>query len=92
MYPAVHRAYEEKVPLELSEEQFWRKYLESEYFVKHYDIDTNATLAKVEGVKLVMQDNIQAALDGCAQLDNIETQSDLLMNQGRPLLNLLDEL
>ena len=29
MYPAVHRAYEEKVPLELSEEQFWRKYLES---------------------------------------------------------------
>jgi transcription initiation factor TFIIH subunit 1 len=28
MYPAVHRAYEEKVPLELSEEQFWRKYLE----------------------------------------------------------------
>ena len=32
MYPAVHRAYEEKVPLELSEEQFWRRYLESEYF------------------------------------------------------------
>jgi len=32
MYPAVHRAYEAKVPLELSEEQFWRKYLESEYF------------------------------------------------------------
>jgi transcription initiation factor TFIIH subunit 1 len=32
MYPAVHAAYEEKVPLELSEEQFWRKYLESEYF------------------------------------------------------------
>ena len=32
MYPAVHKAYEEKVPLELSEEQFWRKYLESEYF------------------------------------------------------------
>lgn len=32
MYPAVYEAYEEKVPLELSEEQFWRKYLESEYF------------------------------------------------------------
>jgi len=32
MYPAVHAAYEQKVPLELSEEQFWRKYLESEYF------------------------------------------------------------
>ena len=32
MYPAVHAAYEEKVPLELSEELFWRKYLESEYF------------------------------------------------------------
>ena len=32
LYPAVHKAYETKVPLELSEEQFWRKYLESEYF------------------------------------------------------------
>ena len=32
MYPAVHDTYEEKVPLELCEEQFWRKYLESEYF------------------------------------------------------------
>mmetsp|Transcript_24503 Transcript_24503/g.50548 ORF Transcript_24503/g.50548 Transcript_24503/m.50548 type:complete len:1009 (-) Transcript_24503:944-3970(-) len=32
MYPAVHKAYDEKVPLELSDEQFWRKYLESEYF------------------------------------------------------------
>ena len=32
MYPAVHAAYEEKVPLELSEEQFWRRYLESEFF------------------------------------------------------------
>lgn len=32
MYPSVHDTYEEKVPLELSEEQFWRKYLESEYF------------------------------------------------------------
>lgn len=32
LYPAVHKAYEAMVPLELSEEQFWRKYLESEYF------------------------------------------------------------
>lgn len=32
LYPAVHKAYEEKVPLEHSDEQFWRKYLESEYF------------------------------------------------------------
>jgi transcription initiation factor TFIIH subunit 1 len=32
LYPAVHKAYEDKVPLELSDEQFWRKYLESEYF------------------------------------------------------------
>lgn len=32
LYPAVHKAYVEKVPLELSDEQFWRKYLESEYF------------------------------------------------------------
>lgn len=34
MYPAVHKAYVEKVPLELSEEQFWKKYLESEYFYR----------------------------------------------------------
>lgn len=32
LYPAVHKAYEEKVPLALSDEEFWRKYLESEYF------------------------------------------------------------
>lgn len=32
LYPAVHKAYEEKVPLEMSDEQFWRKYLESEFF------------------------------------------------------------
>ena len=32
LYPAVHKAYEEKVPLDMSEELFWRKYLESEYF------------------------------------------------------------
>ena len=32
LYPAVHKAYEEKVPLEHSDEQFWRKYLESEFF------------------------------------------------------------
>lgn len=31
LFPAVHRAYEEKFPLELSEENLWRKYLESEY-------------------------------------------------------------
>ena len=34
LYPAVHKAYVEKVPLELSEEQFWKKYLESEYFYR----------------------------------------------------------
>lgn len=44
LYPAVHQAYEEKVPLELSEEQFWRKYLESEYF--HRDRGRMGTLTK----------------------------------------------
>ena len=32
LYPAVHKAYEEKVPAELSDEEFWKKYLQSEYF------------------------------------------------------------
>jgi transcription initiation factor TFIIH subunit 1 len=44
LYPAVHRAYEEKVPLELSDEQFWRKYLESEYF--HRDRGRMGTAAR----------------------------------------------
>jgi len=50
MYPAVHDAYEEKVPLELSEEQFWRKYLESEYF--HRDRGRVGSSAKTVGVSL----------------------------------------
>lgn len=44
LYPAVHKAYEEKVPLELSDEQFWRKYLESEYF--HRDRGRLGTVAR----------------------------------------------
>ena len=32
LYPSVHKAYEEKVPSELSDEEFWKKYLHSEYF------------------------------------------------------------
>lgn len=44
LYPAVHKAYEEKVPLELSDEQFWRKYLESEYF--HRDRGRTGTTAR----------------------------------------------
>ena len=44
LYPAVHKAYEEKVPLELSDEQFWRKYLESEYF--HRDRGRRGTAAR----------------------------------------------
>jgi transcription initiation factor TFIIH subunit 1 len=47
LYPAVHRAYEEKVPLELSDEQFWRKYLESEYF--HRDRGRIGTAARNHG-------------------------------------------
>ena len=44
LYPAVHKAYEEKVPLELSDEQFWRKYLESEFF--HRDRGRLGTAAR----------------------------------------------
>ncbi|KAL7526771.1 hypothetical protein ACHAXR_005099 [Thalassiosira sp. AJA248-18] len=55
MYPAVHRAYEEKVPLELSEEQFWRKYLESEYF--HRDRGRiGAHIGKVNERELIEQE------------------------------------
>lgn len=44
LYPAVHKAYEEKVPLDLSDEQFWRKYLESEFF--HRDRGRLGTTAR----------------------------------------------
>ncbi|KAL7581028.1 hypothetical protein ACA910_005834 [Epithemia clementina (nom. ined.)] len=44
LYPAVHKAYEEKVPLSLSDEEFWRKYLESEYF--HRDRGRIGTAAR----------------------------------------------
>ena len=44
LYPAVHKAYEEKVPLSLSDEEFWRKYLESEYF--HRDRGRMGTAAR----------------------------------------------
>jgi transcription initiation factor TFIIH subunit 1 len=47
LYPAVHRAYEDKVPLELSDEQFWRKYLESEFF--HRDRGRIGMLAREHG-------------------------------------------
>jgi transcription initiation factor TFIIH subunit 1 len=47
LYPAVHKAYEEKVPLELSDEQFWRKYLESEFF--HRDRGRMGTTARNHG-------------------------------------------
>ena len=47
LYPAVHKAYEEKVPLELSDEQFWRKYLESEFF--HRDRGRLGTTARNHG-------------------------------------------
>jgi len=44
LYPAVHKAYEEKVPLELSDEEFWRRYLASEYF--HRDRGRVGTTAR----------------------------------------------
>ena len=47
LYPAVHKAYEERVPLELSDEQFWKKYLESEFF--HRDRGRLGTTARNHG-------------------------------------------
>lgn len=47
LYPAVHKAYEERVPLELSDEQFWKKYLESEFF--HRDRGRLGATAKNHG-------------------------------------------
>ncbi len=47
LYPAVHKAYEERVPLELSDDQFWKKYLESEFF--HRDRGRLGTTAKNHG-------------------------------------------
>eukprot|EP01042_Synura_sphagnicola_P002276 gene2276-2720_t len=34
MYPAVKRAYDDKVPVELSEQEFWTRYFQSEYFTR----------------------------------------------------------
>lgn len=47
LYPAVHKAYEERVPLELSDEQFWEEYLKSEFF--HRDRGRLGTTAKNHG-------------------------------------------
>uniref|UniRef100_A0A7S1FYW0 BSD domain-containing protein n=1 Tax=Corethron hystrix TaxID=216773 RepID=A0A7S1FYW0_9STRA len=43
MYPAVFRAYVDKVPLEMPEEAFWRRYLESEYFHRDRGVPGAAT-------------------------------------------------
>ena len=77
LYPAVHKAYEEKVPLELSDEQFWRKYLESEYF--HRDRgrvgaastnhnSSNADKKKNKNVKSVEEQEARAAAIGTDDL------------------------
>jgi transcription initiation factor TFIIH subunit 1 len=77
LYPAVHKAYEEKVPLELSDEQFWRKYLESEYF--HRDRgrigaastnhnSNNADKKKNKNVKSVEEQEARAAAIGTDDL------------------------
>ncbi|KAG5184427.1 hypothetical protein JKP88DRAFT_315163 [Tribonema minus] len=34
MYPAVERAYKAKVPVELSEKEFWVKYFQSQYYTR----------------------------------------------------------
>eukprot|EP01041_Mallomonas_annulata_P005813 gene5813-11720_t len=41
MYPAVRRAYDAKVPTELSETEFWTKYYQSEYFSRDKGVKTN---------------------------------------------------
>lgn len=71
MYPAVHRAYEEKVPLELSEEQFWRKYLESEYFHRDRGM-IGAHIGKVNERELKEQER----LFGKRRKDDDDTEKD----------------
>ena len=73
-YPAVHRAYEAMVPLELSEEQFWRKWLESEYFHRdrgrlgthftHWNATGNNPNASGGGVNSEKKDEKVVTLDG----------------------------
>jgi len=70
LYPAVHKAYEEKVPLELSEEQFWRKYLESEYFYSDRGRIGSATQNndKVETSSAYNQQESHAAIAGAEDI------------------------
>ena len=72
LYPAVHKAYEEKVPLELSEEQFWRKYLESEYFYRDRGhVAGNKPTSNRNGVgtsSVDHQDHSQAAVAGAEDI------------------------
>lgn len=60
LYPAVHKAYEDKVPLELSDEQFWRKYLESEYF--HRDRGRMGSASRTSDAKTERQEARAAAV------------------------------
>uniref|UniRef100_A0A7S4JKW9 BSD domain-containing protein n=1 Tax=Odontella aurita TaxID=265563 RepID=A0A7S4JKW9_9STRA len=69
LYPAVHRAYEEKVPLELSEEQFWRKYLESEYF--HRDRGRiGSHVGRVNKMELKEKEKMDKATGGGGGVDD----------------------
>eukprot|EP00542_Grammatophora_oceanica_P013404 CAMPEP_0194043926 /NCGR_PEP_ID=MMETSP0009_2-20130614/15491_1 /TAXON_ID=210454 /ORGANISM="Grammatophora oceanica, Strain CCMP 410" /LENGTH=663 /DNA_ID=CAMNT_0038688319 /DNA_START=9 /DNA_END=1997 /DNA_ORIENTATION=+ len=70
LYPAVHKAYEEKVPLELSDEQFWRKYLESEFF--HRDRGRLGTAARNMGLKEKKQNGGAKNANGGSQLSTEE--------------------
>lgn len=76
LYPAVHATYEEKVPLELSEELFWRKYLESEYF--HRDRGKIGMSAR-NNVNLLLEKNEnlkKSSADGNNGDDNEDDDND----------------
>lgn len=84
-YPAVHQAYEQKVPLELSEEQFWRKYLESEFFYRdrgrlgtHFRMMDKATAGGGGGGG---EDQIQSSLEKKEGDENGDKKDDTAKEQ-----------
>lgn len=72
LYPAVHKAYEEKVPLELSDEQFWRKYLESEYF--HRDRGRLGAASRRNGDGPASGKNGQHGMNGTGKSSKVDQQ------------------
>ena len=62
MYPAVKRAYEAKVPDELTEQEFWTKYFQSEYFTRDKGTGSTAAYDNSSG-KLSRTDDIFARFE-----------------------------